>query len=69
HEAEIFFKNKEYFVASDRVLALAHQSKCSAYDCEFVALAEELGIALVTGDRQILKAFPKTARNLMEFRS
>ncbi len=56
-EAEKFFLGKEYHVSSDHVLTLAAHSKCSAYDCEFVALAEDLEISLVTNDRQILKKF------------
>ena len=43
------------------VLELIQVSKCSAYDCEFVALAKELGVKLVTLDKQILAQFPETA--------
>jgi predicted nucleic acid-binding protein len=43
------------------VLELASRSGCSAYDCEFVALAQDLEVPLVTNDRQILKAFPTIA--------
>lgn len=43
------------------VLALAKESGCTAYDCEFVATAEALGCALVTGDKALLKAFPAVA--------
>jgi predicted nucleic acid-binding protein len=64
-ESEAFFKGKEYSVSSDHVLALAYRSKCSAYDCEFVALAEDLEISLVTADKQILKAFPSVALSLI----
>lgn len=52
---------------SDRVLALAANSSCTAYDCEFVALAEQLGIPLVTGDKQLLSAFPDIAVSLEDF--
>ena len=56
-EAEHWMAGREYTVVSHRVMKLAEQSKCSAYDCEFVSLAQELGVTLVTADRQILKAF------------
>jgi predicted nucleic acid-binding protein len=52
---------------SNRVLALVANSTCTAYDCEFVALAEQLGIPLVTADKQLLKAFPNIAVSLEDF--
>jgi len=51
----------EFAVPDERVLELAAASGCSAYDCEFVALAEGLNTFLVTSDRQVLKAFPERA--------
>lgn len=60
-------QNHEYEVASDQVLNLAAFSGCSAYDCEFVALAKDLALPLITVDKQILKRFPETAVSLEQF--
>jgi predicted nucleic acid-binding protein len=60
-EAERHMRGAEYAVASTRVLPLAAQSGCSAYDCEFVALAQDLQVPFVTTDRRVLAAFPTTA--------
>jgi predicted nucleic acid-binding protein len=57
----------EYDVASDKVLATVASSACTAYDCEFVALARDLGVALVTVDTQLLRAFPGIAVSLADF--
>lgn len=65
--AEEVVGGREYRVSSEHVLELVVQSKCSAYDCEYVALAQDLGVPLVTTDKQILKAFPKTAVSLEHF--
>lgn len=59
--AEKMLGKAEYRVPSGQVLALAKESGCSAYDCEFVALARELGARLVTSDNALLKAFPDIA--------
>ena len=58
---------REYPVSSEQVLRLAANSGCSAYDCEFVYLAQDLGVALVTVDRQVLRAFPEIAVGLDAF--
>jgi predicted nucleic acid-binding protein len=60
-EAARLMRGREYSVNSLQVLSLAASSPCSAYDCEFVALARDLGVKLVTADRQVLDAFPETA--------
>lgn len=54
-------------VASDAVLQLVATSNCTAWDCEFVALAHAEGVQLVTTDRQILHEFPEVAISLDKF--
>jgi predicted nucleic acid-binding protein len=58
-EAESLLAGNEFEVDSPRVLELVRDSDCSAYDCEFVALAMGLGVKLVTHDARLRKAFPK----------
>jgi len=50
-----------------RVLAKTSGSTLSAYDAEFVVLAEEFGVPLVTSDRQILQAVPRYAMSPEDF--
>ena len=63
-EAESLLAGNEHDVDSQRVLELVRDSDCSAYDCEFVALAIQLDVKLVTMDTKLLKAFPKRALSL-----
>jgi predicted nucleic acid-binding protein len=63
-EAESLLAGAEHEVDSRQVLELVRDSDCSAYDCEFVALAMTLGVKLVTMDAKLLKAFPKYATPL-----
>ena len=60
-EAESLVAGNEHEVDSRRVLELVRDSQCSAYDCEFVALAARLGAKVVTLDAKVLKAFPQHA--------
>ena len=66
-EASRLMQGREYEVTSHQVLNLVAASSCSAYDCEFVALARDLDIPLVTTDKQILKQFPDNAISLEEY--
>ncbi len=65
--AEELMSDNEYKINSFQVLQLANESGCSAYDCEFVSLAKNLGITLVTEDKEVLKNFPETAQNMEAF--
>jgi predicted nucleic acid-binding protein len=60
-DAEQWMSGREYAVVSHDVFRLAARSGCSAYDCEFAALAEDLRVPLVTTDRAVLRAFPTLA--------
>lgn len=60
-EAEDLLSGAEYEVDSHSVLKLVRDSECSAYDCEFVALAMKLGTKLVTMDGKVLRSFPGIA--------
>lgn len=59
-------KGGEHTVSDRAVLELVARSKCTAYDCEFVALADALGVVLVTEDKDVLKAFPRQCRSLTD---
>ena len=66
-EAEALMADQEFTVTSIQVLTLTHNSICSAYDCEFVALAKQLDVKLVTQDKKILREFPEVAVSLDDF--
>lgn len=66
-KAETSFERREFAVSSDAVLRLVAMSNCTAYDCEFVALAHIHQVPLVTVDRQVLHEFPKIAVSLERF--
>ncbi|MBF0499822.1 MAG: type II toxin-antitoxin system VapC family toxin [Candidatus Riflebacteria bacterium] len=68
-EAEMKFHQKEFSVPLIKIIDLVGKSKCTAYDCEFVACAEELGIPLITADKEILKHFPSTGKSIEDFLS
>ena len=60
-EAESLLEGAEFELESLAVLELLRDSDCSAYDCEFIALAMKLDTKLITMDKKLLRAFPKRA--------
>jgi predicted nucleic acid-binding protein len=60
-------RGREYEVPSYEVLSLASTSKCSAYDCEFIAAANDLKVPLVTVDKLLLREFSSVAVSLSSF--
>lgn len=63
-EAEGLLEGAEFEVESSAVLELVRDSDCSAYDCEFIALAMKLDTKLATMDKKLLRAFPKRTISL-----
>lgn len=66
-KAEALMSGGEYEIDSLSVLAAARESGCSAYDCEFAALAQSLGKPLITADKKLLRAFPDVAMTARAF--
>lgn len=65
--AETMLRGREYVVTGSAALNLAFTSNLSAYDCEYVALAEEYNCRLITSDKKIVRAFQETAIQLTDF--
>lgn len=61
-QAEELLSDGEYEISSAHIMQLVKNSKCSADDCEFVALAQYLDIPLITADKKILNQFPGIAK-------
>jgi predicted nucleic acid-binding protein len=65
--AEEIIDRQSYDISSEKVLELVKGSGCTAYDCEYVALARDLDVPLVTTDPRVLRAFPNRAVALDKF--
>lgn len=66
-QAELVMSGHEFEVKSYQVLDLLQNFSLPPYGCEYVALAKDLKIPLVTADQQILAQFPGTSISLKEF--
>lgn len=67
-QAEALMHGNEYEVRHRDVMKLVTMSTCSAYDCEFVALAQFLNLRLFTTDERILSEFPDVSHSLNSFK-
>ncbi|MBC2715149.1 MAG: type II toxin-antitoxin system VapC family toxin [Desulfobacteraceae bacterium] len=65
--AESLLQNNEYEINSVKVLKLSQESGCSAYDCEFINLAQDLNVPLVTMDKKLLNNFKNTAVSIQKY--
>ena len=68
-DAEKLVLGREHLGDTRRILGIAEQSRHSAYDCEFVAVAQKLAVPLVTNDRKLRASFPEIAISPEEFLS
>lgn len=66
-QAETLMQGAEHDVKSPDVLRLAASSGRQAYDCEFIALADDLNVVLVTCDDRLSTSFPARAKSPDEF--
>lgn len=60
-------EKRQVVPSEDEIFDLIANSSCTAYDCEFVALARQLNIHLVTADKQLLREFSDCTISLEEF--
>lgn len=65
--AENQMKGYELQVISEEVMKLVRESGCTAYDCEFVHVAQVKSVPLVTFDAQILRTFSHIAIDPLKF--
>jgi len=63
----VTLENRQVIPSPEKILDLISKSDCTAYDCEFIALAQQLDVLLVTADKQLLTRFPDSAISLEEF--
>ena len=67
NDAEMLMLDNEFQVTSAQVFALTSASNCSAYDCEFVALAKNLNLKLITLNKKVLSEFPDVAVSISHY--
>lgn len=60
-KAQELMKDRQFHVHSSQVFEFVNKSNCSSYDCEFVSLANDMSVPLITLDKKVLNAFPDIA--------
>jgi predicted nucleic acid-binding protein len=67
HRVSGILTDNECEPSPDRVIGLVTQYGISAYDGQFIALAMEMGVPCVTGDRELQRKFSGVAVSIDEF--
>ena len=62
-----FLRPREHVADAEAALVLALENPVSAYDAQYVALAQQLQTVFVSEDRRLQKAFPSIARGMQVF--
>lgn len=57
----MMMKGAEYYPDASQVLRITEQWTISAYDAQFIALAEHMDVACVTEDKELLRKCPNIA--------
>ena len=65
--ALVLMQSREIPVSYPKILELTAASKLSAYDCEFLFVAQEMNLQLLTEDKLLLQQFPQVAIKLDAF--
>ncbi|MHB8779108.1 MAG: type II toxin-antitoxin system VapC family toxin [Anaerolineales bacterium] len=66
-DAILTLENRQVLPSSEKILDLISETDCTAYDCEFIALAQQLDVLLVTADKRLFSRFPNSTISLEEF--
>jgi len=66
-EAESLMQGGQFEIPSLDILTVTEKYDCSAYAAEYIALAQEQGVPLVTMDKMYLRKFPAVAMNAESF--
>jgi predicted nucleic acid-binding protein len=61
------FKGKERLADPLKALELAKRYRLSAYDAQYLAVAIDLNVQLITEDRAISQAVPQNSKSLHEY--
>jgi predicted nucleic acid-binding protein len=65
--SSVFLNATELEPDGEKVLEIAIEKGISAYDAQFVAVAAELGVPLITADKRLLSKCRSQAVSLQEF--
>ena len=66
-DALAVMENRQVEPSSEKILELLANSQCTAYDGEFIALAYQIGIPLITADKQLRDQFPDVTISFEKF--
>jgi len=61
------FVSQEYQANMELALRLAMEQQLTCYDAQYLALAHEFGVRLLTEDKELLRKFPAVAISLNAF--